>query len=75
MNAELDSLSSSLYNNFLPEKWAAQAPQTEKSLGDWMQYMLLRDEQYKKWVSKGEPKVMWLSGLHYPGAYITALIQ
>lgn len=26
-------------------------------------------------VDKGEPKVMWLSGLHIPESYLTALVQ
>jgi dynein heavy chain len=31
--------------------------------------------QYSSWVKSGEPIVMWLSGLHVPEAYITALVQ
>ena len=36
MNDLLDQIAFSLYNNFLPTAWADKAPQTEKSLGDWM---------------------------------------
>jgi dynein heavy chain len=34
-----------------------------------------RYAQYQSWVKDDEPVVMWLSGLHVPEAYITALVQ
>jgi dynein heavy chain len=34
-----------------------------------------RYRQYKDWAENGEPKVMWLSGLHIPETYIAALVQ
>jgi len=43
MNDMLDAIAFSLYNNFLPKAWADKAPQTEKSLGDWMQALFRRD--------------------------------
>jgi len=36
MNAELDDLSYSLLNGFLPASWRKLAPQTQKKLGSWM---------------------------------------
>lgn len=27
------------------------------------------------WAEEGEPKVMWLSGLHAPETYLAALVQ
>ena len=30
---------------------------------------------YKKWIEEGEPWTMWLSGLHIPESYLTALVQ
>jgi dynein heavy chain len=38
MSQELDNLSNSLYNGFLPSIWARLAPQTEKKLGAWMEH-------------------------------------
>lgn len=49
--------------------------QTEKMLATWMLWFLKRYEQYRLWVDKGEPNVMWLSGLHIPETYIAALVQ
>jgi len=34
-----------------------------------------RAAQYAQWVEDGEPIVMWLSGLHVPESYLTALVQ
>lgn len=34
-----------------------------------------RLEQYDGWANKEEPSVLWLSGLHIPGSYLTALVQ
>ena len=38
MSADLDDLSFSLFNGFLPFIWARLAPQTEKKLGAWMEH-------------------------------------
>ena len=48
---------------------------TEKSLFDWLIHFQHRYEQYEDWYKNGEPKVMWLAGLHVPEAYLTALLQ
>ena len=75
MSAELDKLGSALYNGDLPARWRRLAPATEKPLGSWMQHFLRRHAQYLGWLNEGEPKVMWLSGLHIPESYLTALVQ
>lgn len=46
-----------------------------KALGSWMGHYLRRYDQYDKWINEGEPAVMWLSGLHIPESYLTALVQ
>lgn len=75
MNAELDELAVSLYNSFLPTSWAKLAPSTEKKLGSWINHFMRRRNQYVQWYNNGEPDVMWLSGLHIPESYLTALVQ
>jgi len=76
MSNELDDLAAALFNGFLPEAWRALAPQTKKGLGAWMAHFLKRHKQYADWVESGEePKVMWLSGLHIPESYLTAMVQ
>lgn len=75
MNADLDSLANSFFNGFLPPGWAGKAPPTEKNLVNWIKHFTERNQQYKDWVEIEEPKVIWLSGLHIPESYTTALIQ
>lgn len=75
MSDDLDSLGESLFNGFLPPMWAKAAPATEKKLGSWMLHFTSRHTQYDKWIAEGEPPVIWLSGLHIPESYLTALVQ
>jgi dynein heavy chain len=75
MSQQLDELSQNLFNGQLPPGWRNLAPQTLKNLGSWMNHFERRYEQYSQWVKQGEPIVMWLSGLHVPESYITALVQ
>ena len=75
MSQELDALAQSLLNGHLPDSWRRLAPATEKGLGSWMQHFTRRHAQYSDWLSDGEPKVMWLAGLHIPESYLIALVQ
>ncbi|KAM9858629.1 dynein axonemal heavy chain 10 [Aulostomus maculatus] len=75
MSSELDEVARALFNGHIPAIWKKLAPDTLKSLGNWMSHFKRRYEQYKCWVDEGEPKVMWLSGLHIPESYLTALVQ
>ncbi|CAD7085089.1 unnamed protein product [Hermetia illucens] len=75
MDSVLDNISNSLFNGQLPNEWRKLAPATCKQLGSWMDHLLERAKQYKYWSLSGEPLVMWLSGLHIPESYLTALVQ
>ena len=50
MSAELDDVAASLGHGSIPASWRRLVPATEKSLADWLQHLLLRNEQYKAWV-------------------------
>lgn len=75
MSGELDELAVALFNGFLPDVWRRLAPQTEKKLGSWIEHFLKRLKQYQQWLTREEPVIMWLSGLHIPESYLTALVQ
>ncbi|XP_041585454.1 dynein heavy chain 10, axonemal isoform X1 [Vulpes lagopus] len=75
MSNELDDVARSLFLGQIPSIWRKLAPDTLKSLGNWMPYFLRRFSQYTLWVTESEPSVMWLSGLHIPESYLTALVQ
>ncbi|KAK3777975.1 hypothetical protein RRG08_038771 [Elysia crispata] len=75
MSNELDDVARSLFNASIPNIWRRLAPVTLKSLGNWMVHFQRRLKQYYHWVNDCEPAVMWLSGLHIPESYLTALVQ
>ena len=75
MNAEIEEIMNSIYNGLLPNQWRALAPETQKSLLNWLEHFRRRYNQYLDWFENGEPKVMWLSGLHIPASYLKAIIQ
>lgn len=75
MSADLDTLGTSFLNGQLPPTWTKLAPPTMKRLVNWISHFERRFRQYKDWIEIEEPKVMWLSGLHIPESYLTALVQ
>uniref|UniRef100_A0A670YVL6 Dynein axonemal heavy chain 10 n=1 Tax=Pseudonaja textilis TaxID=8673 RepID=A0A670YVL6_PSETE len=74
MSNELDEVARALFNGQIPNIWRKLAPDTLKTLGNWMIYFKNRFLQYTSWL-ESEPSVMWLSGLHIPESYLTALVQ
>jgi dynein heavy chain len=75
MSAELELMANQFFNGLVPSPWLKLAPQTMKNLVNWIEHFERRNRQYKDWADKEEPKVMWLSGLHIPESYLTALVQ
>jgi len=75
MSAELDEIAKALFNGQIPGSWRRLAPDTLKNLANWISHFTHRFEQYVSWIEKGEPAVLWLSGLHIPESYLTALVQ
>ncbi|XP_041266334.1 dynein heavy chain 10, axonemal [Onychostruthus taczanowskii] len=75
MSSELDDVAQALFNGQIPGIWRRLAPDTLKTLGNWIIFFRARYDQYTSWISEGEPEVMWLSGLHIPESYLTALVQ
>jgi hypothetical protein len=52
-----------------------QHTHTTHTIGSWVSHFTRRHEQYELWINKGEPACVWLSGLHIPESYLTALVQ
>jgi len=74
-SSSLEELASCMFNGYVPNLWLAKAPQNMKNLVNWIEHFDRRYNQYKDWVEVEEPKVIWLSGLHIPESYLTALVQ
>eukprot|EP00656_Telonema_subtile_P031897 TRINITY_DN3494_c0_g1_i5.p1 TRINITY_DN3494_c0_g1~~TRINITY_DN3494_c0_g1_i5.p1 ORF type:complete len:513 (+),score=163.03 TRINITY_DN3494_c0_g1_i5:92-1630(+) len=75
MSSELDEVGKALYNANIPDSWAKKSPATKMNLANFMSHFQRRAAQYSDWCQRGEPKVMWLSGLHIPETYLAALVQ
>ena len=77
MSDALDALMGGIFNGFLPSMWQRLAPKSEKPLGSWISHFEHRHDQFEEWMDpeRGEPAVMWLSGLGIPDSYLTALVQ
>lgn len=54
MSSELDDVAKALFIGQIPNIWRKLAPDTLKSLGNWMLYFLRRFTQYTSWV-RGAP--------------------
>jgi dynein heavy chain len=75
MSESLEELGTALFDGRVPGTWLSMAPATQKPLGNWMAHFAARHAQYAAWIAGGDPVVMWLSGLHIPESYLTALVQ
>jgi dynein heavy chain len=75
MTDHLDETADSLNEGRLPHMWIMLAPSTTKNLQSWMSHFTRRHEQYVKWIEAGQPNVVWLSGLHFPQSFLSALLQ
>ena len=51
MSSELDDVAKCLFNGVIPSIWRRLAPDTLKSLGNWMIHFQNRFQQYDGWVS------------------------
>lgn len=74
MSAVLDEIANSMFNGFIPLIWQKLAPATLKSLANWMSDLVRRLNQQNEWIDN-EPLVMWLSGIHIPESFLTAIRQ
>lgn len=50
MSSELDDVARSLFNGMIPSIWRRLAPDTLKSLANWMVHFDKRFKQYQAWV-------------------------
>lgn len=75
MSQALDDLANCMFKGFVPPQWLRFAPQSLKNLVNWFEHFLRRHKQYKDWDEVQEPICIWLSGLHIPESYLTALVQ
>ena len=66
MSPELEAVASSMYDNQVPEMWAAKAYPSLKPLSSWVVDLLERTRFITTWITDGTPSVYWISGFFFP---------
>ncbi|XP_038950112.1 dynein axonemal heavy chain 1 isoform X1 [Rattus norvegicus] len=75
MSLELELMSTSLYNNAVPELWKSKAYPSLKPLASWIMDLLQRLNFLHSWIKNGIPSVFWISGFFFPQAFLTGTLQ
>ncbi|CAE8610871.1 unnamed protein product [Polarella glacialis] len=75
MTEDLESIGKGLFMNMVPEGWAGVGFLSQKPLTSWYKDLLDRIAFFNKWYSEGHPISFWISGLFFPQAFLTAVMQ
>lgn len=75
MTEALEAMSTSLFNNQVPDMWVAVAYPSLMPLSAWVADLLNRHSFIDHWISEGIPVVFWISGFFFPQAFLTGTLQ
>lgn len=75
MSVEVEQIYESLLNNQVPRLWSLNGFKSTKSLGCWVQDLLMRIDFIQDWANEGQPKSSWLSGLFFPQSFLSGVLQ
>jgi dynein heavy chain len=75
MSPDLEAVAFKLYDNAVPDMWAAKAYPSLKPLSSWVSDLLERCAFVQKWINSGVPPVYWVSGFFFPQAFLTGTLQ
>lgn len=75
MSDDLEKMGNSIYNNQVPKMWADRGFLSLKPLSSWMEDLLKRVDFLKTWSETSTPKIFWISGLFFPQAFVTGMLQ
>ena len=75
MSPELEAVSDAVFDNKVPDAWAAKAYPSLKPLSSWVTDLIERLNFIQKWVDEGVPAVYWVSGFFFPQAFLTGTLQ
>jgi len=74
MSEDLESMSTSLFDNQVPGIWSDIGFLSLKPLSSWFEDLKERVKFLKDWISNGTPKVFWISGFFFPQAFLTGTL-
>jgi len=80
VTAEIMDSINAIYDARVPKSWLYSPAGDELSwlapnLGLWFGGLLLRDSQYRSWLSSGRPHSFWMAGFFNPQGFLTAVQQ
>ncbi|XP_016084420.1 dynein heavy chain 6, axonemal [Sinocyclocheilus grahami] len=75
MSEEMEKIYNSFLNNQVPDHWSNAAYPSLKPLGSWVRDLTLRTAFIESWITTGQPKSFWISGLFFPQGFLTGALQ
>lgn len=75
MSEDLDALSTSLFNNQVPNAFASVGFLSLKPLSSWINDLNDRINFITKWINESMPPAYWISGFFFPQAFFTGALQ
>ncbi|XP_028297484.1 dynein heavy chain 6, axonemal-like, partial [Gouania willdenowi] len=75
MSEEMDRIYTSFLVNQVPAHWSNSAYPSLKPLASWVKDLALRTSFIQAWLTRGQPKSFWISGLFFPQGFLTGVLQ
>ncbi|KAM6971776.1 dynein axonemal heavy chain 6 [Aplochiton taeniatus] len=75
MSEEMERIYNSFLNNQVPQHWSHSAYPSLKPLASWVKDLALRTHFVQNWITRGQPKSFWISGLFFPQGFLTGALQ
>jgi len=75
MTEDLEEVGKGLFMNIVPEKWGGVGFLSLKPLTAWYKDLNDRIKFFQRWHDHGHPISFWISGLFFPQAFFTAVMQ
>jgi len=75
LSAELEAMGDAMFDQRVPATWTAKAYPSLKPLSSWFKDLMARFDFLLRWIDKGVPPLMWISGFFFPQGFLTAILQ